>query len=83
MHFSHDGSIQEPIRTEVVASRPWLLAFGPAVVATVHPSAVLRDCSDHHDVAYRARSLTTALRAGSRYDRRKLTRRSSLGGSGW
>jgi uracil-DNA glycosylase len=41
------------------------LLFEPAVLATVHPSAVLRDRSDRHDQAYKAfvTDLRTALSA--------------------
>ncbi|OBA62471.1 uracil-DNA glycosylase [Mycobacterium sp. 1100029.7] len=41
-------------RGEVLALPPSVGAPGPAVVATVHPSAVLRDRSDRHDEVYQA-----------------------------
>jgi uracil-DNA glycosylase family protein len=41
-------------RGEVLALPAATAASGPAVVATVHPSAVLRDRSDRHDEAYQA-----------------------------
>jgi uracil-DNA glycosylase family protein len=41
-------------RGEVLALPSATAASGPAVVATVHPSAVLRDRSDRHDEAYQA-----------------------------